>query len=221
MSQIFDFLNGSSSINVFEVLINVVLSMILSQVVYVVFVNFGNTFSNRKQFGKIFLLITVSTTLIISIIQASLALSLGLVGALSIVRFRSAIKEPEELAYAFFAITIGIGCGANARGLTISCCLLVMAVLTVRGVVGKRNLDQDTYNFNIISKQMTLSDINSLVANNTVTNSLRRSDINDSTINVQYIVTFEDIKQLERLNDKLKVRDTKVITSFISNSTFV
>lgn len=221
MSQIFDFLNGTSTINVFDVLINVVLSMALSQLVYVVFVNFGNTFSNRKQFGKIFLLITVSTTLIISIIQASLALSLGLVGALSIVRFRTAIKEPEELAYAFFAITVGIGCGANARGLTIACCLLVMFVLTVRGIVNRRNLDHDTYNFNIISKQMTLSDINSLVANNTVTNSLRRSDTNDSTINVQYIVTFEDIKQLERLNDKLKVRDTKVITSFISNSTFV
>lgn len=221
MSQIFDFFNGSSSINVFEVLINVVLAMLLSQIVYVVFVNFGNTFSNRKQFGKIFLLLTVSTTLIISIIQASLALSLGLVGALSIVRFRSAIKEPEELAFAFFAITIGIGCGANARGLTISCCLLVMGVLAVRGMIYKRGLEHDTYNFNIISKQMSLSDINNLVANNTVSNTMRRTDVNDGTINIQYIVNFEDIKQLEHLNDKLKVRDPKVITSFISNSTFV
>lgn len=221
MSQIFDFLNGTSSINVFEVLINVVLSMLLSQIVYVVFVNFGNTFSNRRQFGKIFLLLTVSTTLIISIIQASLALSLGLVGALSIVRFRSAIKEPEELAYAFFAITIGIGCGANARGLTISCCLLVLGVLAVRGMVYKRGLQHDTYNFNIITKQMTLTDINNLVANNTVSNTMRRTDVNDGVVNVQYVVNFEDIKQLERLNDKLKVRDPKIITSYISNSTFV
>lgn len=221
MSQIFDFLNGSSSINVFEVIINVVLSMLLSQLVYVVFINFGNTFSNRKQFGKIFLLLTVSTTLIISIIQASLALSLGLVGALSIVRFRSAIKEPEELAYAFFAITVGIGCGANARGLTISCCLLVMGVLAVRGMIYKRGLEHDTYNFNVISKVMSLSDITSLVANNTVSNTMRRTDVNDGTVNIQFIVNFEDLKQLERLNDKLKVRDPKVITSFISNSTFV
>lgn len=221
MSQIFDFLNGSSSINVFEVLINVVLGMLLSQLIYVVFVSFGNTFSNRKQFGKIFLLLTVSTTLVISIIQASLALSLGLVGALSIVRFRTAIKEPEELAYAFFAITVGIGCGANARGLTISCCLLVMGVLAVRGMIIKRGLEHDTYNFNVISRQMSLTDINGLVANNTVSNTMRRSDLNDSTVNVQYIVNFEDLKQLERLNEKLKSRDPKIITSFISNSTFV
>lgn len=221
MSGIFNFLNGSSSINVFEVLVNVVLAMLLSQLVYVVFVNFGNTFSNRRQFGKIFLLLTVSTTLIISIIQASLALSLGLVGALSIVRFRSAIKEPEELAYAFFAITVGIGCGANARGLTIACCLLVMGVLAVRGMVYKKGLQHDTYNFNVITKQMTLSDVNTLVENNTVSNAMRRSDLNDSVVNVQYVVNFEDLQQLERLNEKLKVRDPKVITSFISNSTFV
>lgn len=220
MSEIFNFLNGSSSINVFDVLVNVVLSMLLSQLVYVVFINFGNTFSNRKQFGKIFLLLTVSTTLIISIIQASLALSLGLVGALSIVRFRSAIKEPEELAYAFFAITVGIGCGANARGLTISCCLLIMGAIAVRGIIDKRNIEQDTYNFNVISKQMSLSDISSLIGSNCVSNTMRRCDTNDSTINVQYIINFEDINQLEQLNDKLKVRDPKVITSFISNSTF-
>ena len=48
-----------------------------------------------------------------------LALSLGLVGALSIVRFRTAIKEPEELAFLFFAIGLGIGLGDNQRLITL------------------------------------------------------------------------------------------------------
>jgi uncharacterized membrane protein YhiD involved in acid resistance len=51
--------------------------------------------------------------LIITIIKSSIALSLGLVGALSIVRFRTPVKEPEELAYIFIAIAIGLGLGAN------------------------------------------------------------------------------------------------------------
>ena len=50
----------------------------------------------------------MTTMLIISIVKSSLALSLGLVGALSIIRFRAAIKEPEELAYLFLAIGISI-----------------------------------------------------------------------------------------------------------------
>ena len=61
---------------------------------------------------------TVATVVVISIVKSSLALSLGLVGALSIVRFRSAIKEPEELAYLFLSIGIGLGLGAGQRVVT-------------------------------------------------------------------------------------------------------
>ena len=54
----------------------------------------------------------------ITIVKSSLALSLGLVGALSIVRFRAAIKEPEELVYLFLIIATGLGCGAGQIKLT-------------------------------------------------------------------------------------------------------
>jgi len=53
------------------------------------------------------------------IVKNSLALSLGLVGALSIVRFRSAIKEPEELIYLFLVIATGLGCGAGQIKITV------------------------------------------------------------------------------------------------------
>jgi uncharacterized membrane protein YhiD involved in acid resistance len=53
------------------------------------------------------------------IVKNSLALSLGLVGALSIVRFRAAIKEPEELVYLFLIITAGLGCGSGQLKITI------------------------------------------------------------------------------------------------------
>ena len=51
--------------------------------------------------------LAIITTLVITVIKFSLALSLGLVGALSIVRFRAAIKEPEELVFLFLIISIG------------------------------------------------------------------------------------------------------------------
>ena len=67
----------------------------------------------QKEFSKNFVVLGVTTTIVIMIVKSSLALSLGLVGALSIVRFRAAIKEPEELVYLFLIIAIGLGCGAN------------------------------------------------------------------------------------------------------------
>ena len=79
----------------------------------------GSTLSNRRVFSKNFILIALTTMLVITIVKSSLALSLGLVGALSIVRFRSAIKEPEELAYLFLTICVGLGMGANQVMVTV------------------------------------------------------------------------------------------------------
>lgn len=220
MTEFMNLLTGTTSISMTEVLLNVVLAMVLSQIVYSVFVKFGNTFSSRRQFGKIFLLVTVSTTIIISIIQASLALSLGLVGALSIVRFRTAIKEPEELAYTFFAITLGIGCGANARGLTIICTLLVLGVLVVRGLLFRKELTLDTYNFSISSKTLNLSKICKILDEKKISYNLRRSDLSQVGVNVQFIVEFANIAQLEEINTALKELDKDVSSSFISNATF-
>ena len=100
-------------ISVTDFLINSVVVIVLSILLEITYIKCARTISNRRQFAGVFLLIAFTTMLIISIIKTSLALSLGLVGALSIVRFRAAIKEPEELAYLFFAIAIGLGLGAN------------------------------------------------------------------------------------------------------------
>jgi hypothetical protein len=67
--------------------------------------------------------------LIITIVKSSLALSLGLVGALSIVRFRTPVKEPEELAYLFMAIAIGLGMGADYRLETSVGTILILALV--------------------------------------------------------------------------------------------
>ena len=60
--------------------------------------------NNVENSPKNFILLGIATCIVITIVKNSLALSLGLVGALSIVRFRAAIKEPEELVYLLFVI---------------------------------------------------------------------------------------------------------------------
>lgn len=77
------------------------------------YIKYAKSLNNREYFSRNFILLAITTTIVITVVKFSFALSLGLVGALSIVRFRSAIKEPEELAYLFLVITIGICNGAN------------------------------------------------------------------------------------------------------------
>lgn len=74
---------------------------------------FSASVSNRDSFSANFPLLTITTILVIAVVKSSLALSLGLLGALSIVRFRAAIKDPEELIYLFFCIALGVTLGAD------------------------------------------------------------------------------------------------------------
>jgi len=92
---------------------------------------------DTRQYLPVFLLLIPSMILIISIIKSSIALSLGLVGALSIVRFRTPIKEPEELLYLFVAIAIGLGLGANQVVATIVGFFAISAGLLIAGFMNK------------------------------------------------------------------------------------
>lgn len=88
-------------------------AIVMGQILAWHYVRYARVLSNRRKFARIFVFIAGTTLLMISVVKTSLELSLGLVGALSIIRFRTPIKEPEELAYLFLAIAIGVGLGAN------------------------------------------------------------------------------------------------------------
>lgn len=68
--------------------------------------------SSSASIARVFPLLTLVTIVVIAVVKSSLALSLGLVGALSIVRFRAAIKDPEELVYLFICVGLGLSLGA-------------------------------------------------------------------------------------------------------------
>jgi hypothetical protein len=91
----------------------------------------SQSISGGRQIMSSIMPLSLSICVIITIVKSSLALSLGLVGALSIVRFRTPIKDPEDLIYLFLAIVCGLGFGANQNiftSLGISTILITLAI---------------------------------------------------------------------------------------------
>ena len=82
-----------------------------------------------KSFAISLVVIALVTSIIIITIQSSVVISLGMVGALSIVRFRTAIKDPMDLAFLFWAISIGIICGANLYEIALEGSLVITFVM--------------------------------------------------------------------------------------------
>ena len=112
------FLNQPVQINLIGFIQSLIAASILCFVIQLFYVKFSNSLSNKNDFSKNFIGLGLATTIVITVVKSSLALSLGLVGALSIVRFRAAIKEPEELVYLFLVIATGLGCGADQIKIT-------------------------------------------------------------------------------------------------------
>ena len=125
----------TSRIAILELLGNLGLSVIFALILSFVIRRFSRIIGDRSQHTVVILVLMPTMVLIISVVRSSLALSLGLVGALSIVRFRTPIKEPEELVYLFVAIAAGLGLGANQTLPTAVAFVFVMAVLVVAGLL--------------------------------------------------------------------------------------
>lgn len=96
-----------------NVIVGFIAAVIISLVIYVSYRFSHSSAVYSAKFNVSLVMLTIVTTLIMSVIGNNVALSLGMVGALSIVRYRTAIKDPRDTAYIFWAIAVGICCGVQ------------------------------------------------------------------------------------------------------------
>lgn len=96
-----------------DVVINFLAACVISILIYISYrlAHSGAVYS--RKFNVSLVMLVLVTTLVMNVIGNNIALSLGMVGALSIVRFRTAIKDPRDTAYIFWAIAVGICCGVS------------------------------------------------------------------------------------------------------------
>ncbi len=185
--------------------LNLVLTATLGVFLAKFYIRFGKSLSNRKQFAGNFILIAMTTMLIISIVKASLALSLGLVGALSIVRFRSAIKEPEELAYLFLVIGIGLGFGADQRIITIVAFVMILGIVWLTS--NKQQLEQPSNLHLTVSsngqRKVPLVDLIEAIREHCAELELKRLDESGERIEAAFSVSFNNIEELEAAKSSL------------------
>ena len=159
------YLNEQVQISAINFIEAILLATILSLLIQFVYIKFSTSLSNKLEFSKNFVILGVATTLVITIVKSSLALSLGLVGALSIVRFRAAIKEPEELVYLFLIIATGLGCGSGQLkitlvGISISVVIIIIySFFLRRSSLSADNLINSTI---IFEKRMSDKEVNEI-----------------------------------------------------------
>ncbi|MFB7157581.1 DUF4956 domain-containing protein [Lysinibacillus sp. NPDC056232] len=125
------FLEKTTSFSLIDSLIGLVVAFFVGLFIYAVYKKTFNGVIYSHSFNISLLIMTMATALVIMGISSNVLLSLGMVGALSIVRFRTPIKDPMDLVYIFWAIVSGILCGAGFIPLVIIGAVLIGLVLLV------------------------------------------------------------------------------------------
>ena len=162
--------------------------------------------------------------LIIYIVKSSIALSLGLVGALSIVRFRAAIKEPEELTFLFLVIGIGLGMGANQRIPTIVAFILIIALLYLQSIYLRKGSMANLNNqmvVNVSSSTVPEDKINEILMAQFQNIEMRRLSHNNGKLFMTYVVEAQQVSQISQAKSGLLALDSEAEFSFVDNNNMI
>lgn len=217
------FANQNAQIPLYEFGINLILSGILAVILGYLYEHYGTSLSNRRTFSRNFAILTMTTMIIISVVKSSLALSLGLVGALSIVRFRAAIKEPEELAFLFLAIAIGVGLGAEQRAITIIGFALIAGIVILRKRSDRLEKNQNLH-LTITShnpQKVTLEQIIALLDKYCSSVNMKRLDETKEMIEIFFSVEFDNHEQFIQTKTELCKLDDSIKISFLDATGFL
>jgi uncharacterized membrane protein YhiD involved in acid resistance len=204
---------NSTKLNPLILSFNFILTIILSFVIKSFYSRYSFSLTGKSHIASVIPILSCVVFMIIVIIKSSIALSLGLVGALSIVRFRTPIKEPEELVYLFLAIAVGLGYGA---GYTFETTLLTIGTLIVIYffLYIKKNNNINEYNLLIDWKNNSFefNKFKSILIKYSNSIKLIRLDINESHNTAVVAVEFNDdveimgvIKELKKQNNDIEI----------------
>jgi hypothetical protein len=197
--------------------VNLILTAILTLALGQFYIVYGTAISNRRKFARTFMLLAMTTMLIIHIVQSSMALSLGLLGALSIIRFRAAIKEPEELAYLFLTIGIGLGMGANEPIITITSFAGIVILLYLQSKLVKKhkvNTPESMF-INISVSGVALNSITQVLARNFDTVQLKRMDQVEGRLHLSYVINTDLSENISVAKDELLGLSPELTFSFV------
>ncbi|MDR3305402.1 MAG: DUF4956 domain-containing protein [Clostridiales Family XIII bacterium] len=137
------FLDNIVSVSVPDTILALVLAFVLGLLIFFVYKKTFRGVMYQSSFGVTLIALSLISTLVILAVSSNIVLSLGMVGALSIVRFRAAIKDPLDLAFLFWSIAVGIVLAAGMIPLAVIASVIISAVLLV--FVSRRPAHNEPY----------------------------------------------------------------------------
>jgi uncharacterized membrane protein YhiD involved in acid resistance len=202
----------SLDLNIWMILINLLVAFAVVMFIYFIYkVTFTGVLYS-KNFNITLVIVSLVTTTAVIVISSNIILALGMVGALSIVRFRMAVKDPKDVGFLFWAITNGIICGISAYNLALISALFIGLIVFL---LSKKLKILEPYLLILNVKDMDTKDLENILKKYTILYKLRSKIIEEEKIQ---IITEIKIKKdrVSLLLNELKGLDEIVYTKLVS-----
>jgi len=212
---------GVDDVSFLAIIFNFCLVLLMSFSLKYVYKNYSYSLTGKEHIAPVLPILSAIIFLVIVVVKSSLALSLGLVGALSIVRFRTPIKEPEELVYLFLAIAIGLGYGAGYSLVTSTLGILILIIFFFTSKLKRgRNIPSE---YNLVIKwnedSLSVNDVAEVIANLSQSLKLIRLDANDRMKSAVFSANLINPSSIDALIENLKDIDPLTEVSFYQTNT--
>lgn len=133
--KVYEQIAGGTGISFNEIVVTLILACIIGIYIFLVYKLLNKAAFYSKDLNVTIAGMSVVVAAIMIAMQSNLIVSLGMVGALSIVRFRNAVKNPLDLLYIFWAVSAGIICGVGLNGLAIILCIIMTLLIMILGCI--------------------------------------------------------------------------------------
>lgn len=219
MDQIQSFISQQQfdEISIVNVVFNLIVCMAMVTIVSWYYKKYSSSLGGKTHVGSVLPLIGLTVFLVITVVKSSLALSLGLVGALSIVRFRTPIKEPEELGFLFLTIAIGLGFGAGFQLVTIIVVAIILLYLFSVQSKGNPNGQKGEYSLILKVKIDSYNGIISVLNGELISFKTMRLETIENYFEVHISATIPDNFDPALLISKFKEIDLDTEVQFIES----
>ena len=216
----------SINFSLFDLSLNLGIAFLLSTIISLHYLYRSKTRILRKDLAYALPAIGLTTLLVITVVKSSLALSLGLVGALSIVRFRTPIKEPEELAYIFLSIALGLCLGADQREAALIGVPFILLIFSITSLIsGKKSKNSGNIHLTIRvshnkDQPHPLEKVTDIVNEHTTNANFQRIDFQENTLLIHCLMGIHSIKETDNLLKRLLEFDPSASLSLLDDSTY-
>lgn len=184
------FLENMNTFSTVDVLLALGLAFVLGLFIFLIYKKTYSGVMYSDSFGISLMAMAMITSLVIIAITSNVVLSLGMVGALSIVRFRTAVKEPMDIAFMFWAIAVGIVLGAGLIALAVIGSVIIGIILAI---FSTRKTGDTPYILVVNCENKTAEDFaTEKIAEETKKHILKSKNVNKAGIELTYEIRLKD-----------------------------